>query len=77
MEKFPIAESMIIEPLIEKYPHKNMPVENIYIYNKLCLDIAQANPKYEGKILEAIIERLCFLDVDVKLRKRKFEFSKA
>lgn len=33
-------------------------------------------PEIETKILEAIVDRLCQIDVDIKVKNRKFEFSK-
>jgi len=59
MSLYPFSQAAILHTLIEKLPHKNMPVENQYIYNKLALQIARACPEAEDKILESIVERLC------------------
>lgn len=53
-----------------------MPVENQYLYNKLALQIAQACPELEEKILENIIEKLCQIDVDIRVKPRRYEPSK-
>ena len=53
-----------------------MPVENQYLYNKLALQIAKACPETEEKILETLIEKLCQIDVDIKLKNRRYQFSK-
>ena len=74
---YAFAQSYILECLLEKFPHKNMPIEVLYIYHKLAFDVAKECPKLENKILETIVERLCNLDVDIKLKKRKFEFSQS
>jgi len=52
-----------------------MAVDNLYIYHKFCLSIASQVPHLECQILEILVERLCILDVDIKTRKRKCEFS--
>jgi hypothetical protein len=39
------------------------------------MQIAKDCPDMEERILEAMVEKLCFLDVDVKIKKRRFEFS--
>jgi hypothetical protein len=76
-QTYPFSKPYLLECLIEKFPHKNMSSENLYIYNKICMQIAKDCPDMEEKILEIMVEKLCFLDVDVKLRKRRFEFSQA
>ena len=76
MNLYPFTAASIVQNLLEKLPHKNMPVENQYIYNKLALQIAKACPETEEKILESIVERLCQMDVDVRVRHRHFDFSK-
>lgn len=51
MTLYPFAHSSIIQNLIEKLPHKNMPVESQYLYYKMILDIAKICPESEEKIL--------------------------
>ena len=41
----------------------------------MILDVAKLCPETEEKILEAIIEKLCQIDVDIKTKIRKFQFS--
>jgi hypothetical protein len=72
---YPFSHQTIIQNLIEKLPHKNMPIENQYLYYKMVLDIARICPENEEKILEAVVEKLCQLDVDIKGKIRKFTFS--
>jgi hypothetical protein len=38
----------------------------------MLLEIAKVCPENEEKILEAIVEKLCQLDVDIKGKIRKF-----
>ncbi len=42
----------------------------------MILEIAKTCPDTEEKILESVVERLCHLDVDLKTKVRKFQFSK-
>lgn len=49
-----------------------MPIENQYLYYKMVLDIAKGCPENEERILLAIVEKLCHLDVDLKAKIRKF-----
>jgi hypothetical protein len=41
----------------------------------MVLEIAKACPETEEKILESIVDKLCQLDVDLKHKLRKFQFS--
>ena len=41
----------------------------------MVLDIAKSSPENEERILLAIVEKLCYLDVDLKSKIRKFQFS--
>lgn len=59
MTLYPFIHGSLIQNLIEKLPHKNMPVENQYLYYKMILEIAKSCPGDEEKILEAIVEKLC------------------
>lgn len=52
-----------------------MPAENQYLYYRMVFDIAKACPENEERILLAIVEKLCQLDVDIKTKIRKFQFS--
>jgi hypothetical protein len=52
-----------------------MLVENQYQYYRMIFEIAKACPETEEKILESIVEKLCQLDVDIKTKVRKFQFS--
>lgn len=58
--------------MTERLPHKNMPVENQYLYYKMILDVARLCPESEEKILESVVEKLCQIDVDIKSKIRKF-----
>ncbi|CDW86819.1 UNKNOWN [Stylonychia lemnae] len=75
MKLYPFAHQFIIQNLIEKLPHKSMQPENQYLYYKMVLDIAKGSPENEEKIMVAIVEKLCQLDVDIKTKIRKFQFS--
>jgi hypothetical protein len=59
MSLYPFAYKDVMQNLTEKLPHKNMPVENQYLYYRMILDIAKACPETEEKILESIVEKLC------------------
>jgi hypothetical protein len=50
---------LIIEKVLEKLPHKNTAVEVQYMYNKMLFLLIDKVPEIEGRILEAIVERLC------------------
>lgn len=43
-----------------------MPVENQIVYSQIILEVAKACPETEEQILEALVERLCQIDVDIK-----------
>lgn len=75
MNLYPFTHTTIIQNLVDKLPHKNMPVENQYLYYKMILDVAKQCPESQEKILEAVVERLCQLDVDIRMKIRKFSFS--
>lgn len=42
----------------------------------MIFEIAKTCPETEEKILESVVEKLCHLDVDLKTKVRKFQFSK-
>eukprot|EP00347_Sterkiella_histriomuscorum_P009398 403341366 len=75
MNLYPFAHQFILQNLLEKLPHKSMPIENQYLYYRMVLDIAKSCPENEERILLAIVEKLCYLDVDLKSKIRKFQFS--
>lgn len=72
MTLYPSIHSAVLSNLIEKIPHKSNAVENQYVYYKMVFDVARLCPETEEKILEAITERLCQIDVDIKNKVRKF-----
>lgn len=41
----------------------------------MVFEIAKACPESEERILECVVEKLCHLDVDIKTKVRKFQFS--
>ena len=65
------TRELIVSQLIERIPHKNMHVETQYIYMRFIFDVARACPALEERLLEAVVDRLCQLDVDIKATKAK------
>jgi hypothetical protein len=47
------------------------------MYSRIALQVARLMPETEESIMEALIERLCQLDVDIKVKPRRFAFSRA
>lgn len=44
MSLYPFSQACIIQSVIEKLPHKNMPVENQFIFYRMTLDLARLCP---------------------------------
>ena len=59
MRTYPLSQQYIMKCLIEKMPHKNMPVESQLIYNRILYQVAKEFPKKEMQLLSLIVERLC------------------
>jgi hypothetical protein len=47
MTIYPFAHQVILQSLLEKLPHKNMPVENQVVYCQIILEVARACPETE------------------------------
>lgn len=52
-----------------------MPLESQYQYYKMALEVAKQCPEGEDKITEHVVEKLCLMDVDLKQKTRRFQFS--
>lgn len=46
------------------------------MYNRMLYKLIEKIPEVECKVLESIVEKLCLIDVDIKVKNRRFEFSK-
>ncbi len=71
MKLYPFRAQQVIDLLLERMPHKNTPALFQLIYAKLCFVIAQEVPEHEERILGCLIERICSLDVEIKVKSRK------
>jgi RNA polymerase I specific transcription initiation factor RRN3 len=60
------ATKLIIQRLIEKIYHKNTPLEFQYMYYRMVFDVVRICPNSEERILEAVVDKLCQIDVDIK-----------
>lgn len=65
------AGPLIIQQLVDKLPHKNTSTECQYLYYRLTLDVVRLCPTSEERILEALVDKLCQLDVDIKASKAR------
>lgn len=52
-----------------------MATEQQFQWYKIAYDFIKACPDFEEKILSCVVERLCQIDVDIKVKIRKFCFS--
>lgn len=71
-----IAAPLINQHLIERLPHRAQPLESQYMYYRFAFDVLRLSPNNEEKILTAIVDKLCQLDVDIKQAKpcRRYNF---
>ena len=60
------ATTLILQQLIDRIPHKSLSFDSQYMYCNLAFEIARFSPNCEERIIEAIVDKLCQLDVDIK-----------
>ncbi len=70
-----MAQSLIIQQLIDKLPHKNTSVDSQYLYYRMTLDFMRNSPLSEERILEGMVDKLCQLDVDIKCLKARRRYN--
>ena len=70
-----VAQSLIIQQLIDKLPHKNTAVDSQYLYYRMTLDFMRNSPLSEERILEGLVDKLCQLDVDIKCLKARRRYN--
>ena len=70
-----MAQSLIIQQLIDKLPHKNTAVDSQYLYYRMTLDFMRNSPLSEERILEGLVDKLCQLDVDIKCLKARRRYN--
>jgi len=62
---YPSCKEQIVNNLIEKMPHRNMPLEAHLLYLKLVFFVLRQCPLEEEKILKAVLKSLCQIDVEI------------
>jgi len=62
---YPCCQQSIVSNLIEKMPHRNMPLEAHLLYFKLVFYVLGQCPLEEEKILTAVVKSLCQIDVEI------------
>jgi hypothetical protein len=75
IQLYPFSQSLIVQSLLNSLPHKSMATEQQFQWYKLAYDFALDCPDFEERILSCVVERLCQIDVDIKVKIRKFCFS--
>jgi RNA polymerase I-specific transcription initiation factor RRN3 len=71
----PSASSALFPFLLDNYPHKSHPATAHKVYLKNLLRISEYAPELRDRILEAIVDRLIQIDVEVKAPSEAFSFD--
>jgi hypothetical protein len=69
---------LILQQLVDKILHKNASADCLFLYFRMTFDFMRHSPLSEERILENLVERLCQIDVDIKIvkaRRRYNQFS--
>lgn len=76
LESFPAKKSMIVNHMVQSFPHKDKPIVTLLIYQRFILKLAElldgrGSLSIQDKIYRTIIDNMANLDVEIKIRNRK------
>lgn len=70
MQRYPCTQPLLIQKLVQMMPNRHTQIEIQSVYNKLLLCLCEVIPEAEEKLLNAIIDKLLLMDVEIKKKKR-------
>jgi len=67
-QQYPFAMKQLFDLLVEKLPHKNAPSDVSLLYYRFLFYLLSRISNYEEAVLQAVIDKLCQIDGDIKVR---------